>query len=404
MATRREELAEAATDYALEHGLIGLSLRPLAAGARHQRPDAALPLRRQGRPGRDDPAHLGGPLGRRVSARCPRRATCVRRCSTCGALRQHRPAGAVPAAVRRGSRARAVRPRAVRDRRCARPTPSGSRRCRGPPRASRAGPRPRRARPRTSWTRRSWASSSTSRSTRGRQLRRDGQGPRRRGGRAIGGSSGVSRAARSRSPARTSSPSASEDSPGSAPRWRSSGQARDIARAPAPDRRRPGRTAISRPRHCRSVPAQAWPAPRRPVVRRVAGGAPGARVARPDSRRTRGDGRGADQRAELHHRDRPGGRRRLVRGSSCGAAAFSATVTAGGGNSAPADQPCQHPAHVGVEHRLPPTEREGEHGRRGVVADARAARAGPRRRPAPRRRAARVITVAAACSRIARRG
>ena len=29
-ATRREELAEAATDYALEHGLIGLSLRPLA--------------------------------------------------------------------------------------------------------------------------------------------------------------------------------------------------------------------------------------------------------------------------------------------------------------------------------------------------------------------------------------
>jgi AcrR family transcriptional regulator len=28
--TRRDELAEAATDYALEHGLIGLSLRPLA--------------------------------------------------------------------------------------------------------------------------------------------------------------------------------------------------------------------------------------------------------------------------------------------------------------------------------------------------------------------------------------
>jgi AcrR family transcriptional regulator len=30
VATRREELAEAATDHALEHGLIGLSLRPLA--------------------------------------------------------------------------------------------------------------------------------------------------------------------------------------------------------------------------------------------------------------------------------------------------------------------------------------------------------------------------------------
>jgi len=29
VGTRREELAEAATDYALEHGLIGLSLRPL---------------------------------------------------------------------------------------------------------------------------------------------------------------------------------------------------------------------------------------------------------------------------------------------------------------------------------------------------------------------------------------
>jgi len=30
VTARREELAEAATDYALEHGLIGLSLRPLA--------------------------------------------------------------------------------------------------------------------------------------------------------------------------------------------------------------------------------------------------------------------------------------------------------------------------------------------------------------------------------------
>jgi AcrR family transcriptional regulator len=30
-ATRREELVELVTDYALEHGLIGLSLRPLAA-------------------------------------------------------------------------------------------------------------------------------------------------------------------------------------------------------------------------------------------------------------------------------------------------------------------------------------------------------------------------------------
>jgi AcrR family transcriptional regulator len=30
VGTRREELAEGATDYALEHGLVGLSLRPLA--------------------------------------------------------------------------------------------------------------------------------------------------------------------------------------------------------------------------------------------------------------------------------------------------------------------------------------------------------------------------------------
>src|ERR1700712_2925280 len=31
MGERREELAQGATDYVLEHGLIGLSLRPLAA-------------------------------------------------------------------------------------------------------------------------------------------------------------------------------------------------------------------------------------------------------------------------------------------------------------------------------------------------------------------------------------
>jgi AcrR family transcriptional regulator len=31
VTTRREELARAATDYVLEHGLVGLSLRPLAA-------------------------------------------------------------------------------------------------------------------------------------------------------------------------------------------------------------------------------------------------------------------------------------------------------------------------------------------------------------------------------------
>ena len=31
MGERRDELAEGATDYVLEHGLIGLSLRPLAA-------------------------------------------------------------------------------------------------------------------------------------------------------------------------------------------------------------------------------------------------------------------------------------------------------------------------------------------------------------------------------------
>ncbi len=31
MTERREQLAEQATDYVLEHGLLGLSLRPLAA-------------------------------------------------------------------------------------------------------------------------------------------------------------------------------------------------------------------------------------------------------------------------------------------------------------------------------------------------------------------------------------
>ena len=62
MSDRRQVLAEGATDYVLEHGLIGPE--PATAGrcAGHQRPDAALPLRGQARPGRDRAARLQRPL------------------------------------------------------------------------------------------------------------------------------------------------------------------------------------------------------------------------------------------------------------------------------------------------------------------------------------------------------
>ncbi len=86
MTDRRQELAEAATDYVLEHGLIGLTLRPAGGGDRHQRPDAALPLRGQGRPASatvlrtsNDRSVAG------IRAIPPSRRRLAGRCSTCGA-------------------------------------------------------------------------------------------------------------------------------------------------------------------------------------------------------------------------------------------------------------------------------------------------------------------------------
>ena len=61
--SKRDELAEQATDYALEHGLIGLSLRPAGRRAGHERPDADLPLRLEGRPDRRGARRLVRPLG-----------------------------------------------------------------------------------------------------------------------------------------------------------------------------------------------------------------------------------------------------------------------------------------------------------------------------------------------------
>ena len=164
MATRREELAEAATDYALEHGLIGLSLRPLAERARDQRPDAALPLPRQGRPGRDDPAHLDDPLGGRASAPCRAVADLRSRGARPLARASHRPAqSAASGSTSRPPRS-ACSGRSRTRPRCARRTPAWMAALAD--HFARVGlGRRRRARSRTWWTPRSWASSSTSRWT-----------------------------------------------------------------------------------------------------------------------------------------------------------------------------------------------------------------------------------------------
>ena len=143
----------------------------------------------------------------------------------------------------------------------------------------------------------------------------------------------------------------------------------------------------------------------RPVVRRVAGRAPGARGRATGQSAQRGLRGRADQGAELHHRDRPGRRgRRRPRAAAPRRASRSAGVTDAGGNSTPAEHPGEHPAHVGVEHGVPPAVGEHRDRRGGVVADPGQRAAGRRTTPAPRRRAARRSRRAAACSRSARRG
>ena len=161
--TRREELTEAAADYVLDHGLIGLSLRPLAAALGTS--DRMLLYHFADK---DDlvatvfraavdrgVAELRGLPRRR--GRTPLRAPAL------GGV----PAGqarAVPPALRRGRGPRPARPAAVRRRRPRDQRAVGRGGRREPPGRRLPGPTGSAGR-RTSSTRPSWASSSTCRST-----------------------------------------------------------------------------------------------------------------------------------------------------------------------------------------------------------------------------------------------
>ena len=81
---RRDEVAQAATDYVLEHGLVGLSLRPLAAELGTS--DRMLLYHFASK---DDlvatrAAGLQRPLGGRDPGAAAVAATCAPRCSTSG--------------------------------------------------------------------------------------------------------------------------------------------------------------------------------------------------------------------------------------------------------------------------------------------------------------------------------
>ena len=362
MATRREELAEAATDYALEHGLIGLSLRPLAEALGTSDRMLLYHFR--------DKDDLVATILRTSTARS---VASIRALPAPSDLRdrgphplargQHGSSAALPAPLRRGCGARPVRAGAVRRPRCAPPTPGGwpcwpatspgpgwtgrreagrsARRCgvHGPParHAARLGDpaAPHRRRPRRRGRARDGVVTSAARSPRRRR-----RAARRRAGSRGSGPAGPRRARPRSIPRALTEPSASRAS------------------------------AISRPRHCRSVPAQACP--RRggpsyagwPAGRHAHAVGDGAVVA------ARGGG-GADQRAELHQRHRPGGRGRLVVGEQVGR---DGPLGSGHGRRRElhaGHHPRQDPPDVGVEHRLPSAEREGQHGRRGVVTDPR---------------------------------
>ena len=117
-------------------------------------------------------------------------------------------------------------------------------------------------------------------------------------------------------------------------RWTGSAQvasSRCCGTAPSASRT----TASSRPRHCRSVPAHVCTLRAGPSY----AGWPAARQAHRSAIGQRGqDGfvGGAHQGAELHHRDRPGRRGRLVRRAAAPVArSRSARVTAVAGNSTP---------------------------------------------------------------------
>ena len=125
MATRREELAEAATDYALEHGLIGLSLRPLAEALGTSDRMLLYHFR--------DKDDLVATILRTSTARSvesiralPAVApTCVRRSSTCGGPSPRVGSSSLSAPLRRGGVARACSATSPTRPRCARRTPPG---------------------------------------------------------------------------------------------------------------------------------------------------------------------------------------------------------------------------------------------------------------------------------------
>ena len=126
------------------------------------------------------------------------------------------------------------------------------------------------------------------------------------------------------------------------------------------------------------------PAPGRGGLRGAAGGQPGA-VPGHRAGGTARIGRGADDRAQFHHRDGPSGRDRgLGRQQRFGQPSLGRRRRLPG-RGWPPDQPGQHAADVGVEHGMPLAEREAGHGRGGVAADARQGQQGVdvgRHRPA----------------------
>ena len=133
-------------------------------------------------------------------------------------------------------------------------------------------------------------------------------------------------------------------------RCRSSGQ------APARRRTVTGRRALAD--ECHQPPAAlsvgARPrlaAPRWSVVRRVAGGPPGARVAQRDRRRTAARPRCRPARRAPSGRPTRWPRSARRPGAGSTATSLSAAVTAAGGNSPPPTHAGQHAAHVGVQHR-----------------------------------------------------
>ena len=113
MATRREELAEAATDYPVEHGLIGLSPPPL--GEALGTSDRMLLHHFRDKDDLVADASLSASVGppRAGSGRSRPRATCARQ-TLAGQLLES--AGRLPAPLRRGGLPRDLRPRALRDR------------------------------------------------------------------------------------------------------------------------------------------------------------------------------------------------------------------------------------------------------------------------------------------------